>query len=57
MSLLSTLNRFTPSANVFIVKFEKLNARWDENDNNKDDNSHDQDVDRTDFTVNLIYFF
>ena len=51
VSLLFTLNRFTPSFSV--ANFEQANACWD--DNNNDDNSQDDDVDRTDFTINLIF--
>ena len=33
---------------------EQLNACGDDNDQNNDDNSHDEDVYRTGFTMNLI---
>ena len=38
----------------FIVNFELVDACWDDNDNNNDDNSHDEDVGRNDLTMNLI---
>ena len=54
-SLLLTLNNSRPFFNVFIVNIEQFNACGD--DNNNDDNRHDEDVDRTAFTFNLILFF
>ena len=51
---LLTVNRFTPSSNLFNI--EQLNACWDDNDHNNDDNSHDKDVYRTGFTMNLFFF-
>ena len=37
--------------------FKHVNACWDNNDNNNDDNIHDEDVDRIDFTMDLILLF
>ena len=54
MSLLWTSNRFTSSSIAWIVNFEQENSGWDDNDNNNDDNSPYDDVDRTDFTMNLF---
>ena len=45
--------RFTSSSSVFIVNFEQLHPYWNDNDYKyNNDNSHDEDVDRTDLTVN-----
>ena len=55
--LLLTFNRFTPSFRGFFVKIEQVTACWDDNDNNNDGSSHNKDVDRTDFAMNLILFF
>ena len=45
--------RFTSSSSVFIVNFEELNPCWDDNDYKyNNDNSHEEDADRTDLTVN-----
>ena len=41
---------------VSIVDFGNIHT-WDDNDNNNDDNSHVEDVNRTDFTINFILFF
>ena len=57
MSFLLTLKRFQPPPSVFIVNSEKVYACWDDNDDNNDNNSHDEDVKRTDFTINLFLFF
>lgn len=54
MCLLLALNRLTPSVGVFIVEIEKVNPCWDDNDNNNDDSSDNEDIDGTDFTMNLI---
>ena len=56
VSLLLTLNKFTPSS-VFMLNFKQVNACWNNNDNNNDDNIHDEDVDRIDFTTDLILLF
>lgn len=55
-------NIVTPSYSIFLflfflVNFEKVNACWNDNDNKDDDNSHNEVVDRSDFTINLIQFF
>ena len=56
VSLLLIMNKFTPSFSVFIVNVEQVNACSDDNDNNNDGSSHDEDVNRTDITMNLISF-
>lgn len=53
---LLTLNRFTPSFSGFVVNIDQVNTCYDVNDNN-DDNSHDEDIDRTDFIMNLIFLY
>ena len=55
VSLVLTLNRFTSSSSVSItVNSEQLNACWDDNNEDKHDSRHYEDVD---FTVNLILVF
>ena len=48
-----TLNKFTPFSSILIVNFEQVDACWGD-DNNNDENSHDEDSDRTDFKINLF---
>ena len=57
VSLLFTLNTFTLSFSVIIVNIKQVNAYWDDHDTNNDDNSHNEDVDRTDFIVNGMLVF
>ena len=58
MSLSLTLNRFTRSSNVFIVNIEQVNVCWHDNNNDDNDhNRHNENVDRAEFTINLILFF
>ena len=57
VSLLFTLNTFTLSFSVIIVNIKQVNAYWDDHGTNNDDNSHDEDVDRTDFIVNGMLVF
>ena len=55
-SLLLTLSKFTTSFSVFTVNVKQVNACWDDNYNNNNGNSHGEDVNKTDVTMNLILF-
>ena len=41
----------------FFVEIEQVNPCWDDNDNNNDESSDNEDINGTDFTMNLILFF
>ena len=52
-TVMLTLDRFTPSSSAFKLWAGKW-LLYNNNDNNNDDNNHNENIDRTDFTMNLI---